>query len=348
MSRLLAEIREQPDALRRLLAQERAHIDEIAARVRAYAPRYAVLAARGTSDNAARYAQYALGAANRLSVVLSTPSLYTRYAAPPRMDGALVVGISQSGASPDLIEVVAEGRRQGCLTLAVTNIPDSALAQTAELVLPLHAGEERSTAATKTYTAQLLAVAMLSAAWSGDAALWAELEQAPEWVAQALALAEDAGAAARAAQHLAAADHCVVIARGYNFATAHETALKAKELALVAAEPYSSADFLHGPIALIESGFPVIVVNASGAVAEEVQAMLAEIVRRGARPVVISDRAESLALAGAPIALPAGMPEWLSPLAAIAPAQLLAYHLTRARGFDPDRPRGIQKVTKTV
>ncbi|MBI5876626.1 MAG: SIS domain-containing protein [Chloroflexi bacterium] len=349
MSQLLAEIHEQPGVLRRLLAAERAHVREIAARVRAYDPRYAVIAARGTSDNAARYAQYVLGAHNRLSAVLSTPSLFTRYHSPPRMDGALVIGISQSGASPDLLAVLAEGKRQGCRTLTLTNVPDSPLAAIADDVLALHAGEERSIAATKTFTAQLLAVAMLSPALSGDEARLAELERVPEWAAQALAaLAGPDNAAVRAARHLAHADHCVVIGRGYNYATAHETAIKSKELALLAAEPYSAADFLHGPIALIEHGFPVVVINMSGQVAAEMDDLLVELWRRGAQPVVISDRAESLALAAAPIPVPAGIPEWLSPIVAIIAGQLLAYHLTFARGYDPDRPRGIQKVTLTT
>jgi len=349
MSQLLAEINEQPDVLRRLLAAERAHVREVAARVRAYDPRYAVIAARGTSDNAARYAQYVLGAHNRLSAVLATPSLYTRYQSPPRMDGALAIGISQSGASPDLLAVIAEGKRQGCLALALTNVPGSPLGQAADAVLALHAGEERSIAATKTFTAQLLAVAMFSAALAGDEARMAEVERVPDLAAQALSPQfGTADGALSAARRLTGADHCVVIGRGYNYATAHETAIKSKELALVAAEPYSAADFLHGPIALIESGFPVVVVNMSGRVAAEMDDLLVELRRRGAQPVVISDRPESLALAAAPIPVPAGIPEWLSPIVAIIAGQLLAYHLTFARGYDPDRPRGIQKVTLTT
>ena len=162
-------------------------------------------------------------------------------------------------------------------------------------------------------------------------------------------LAQDAGqdSTQRAARALASADHCVVIGRGYNFATAHEVALKAKELAYVAAEPVSAADFLHGPIALVEKGFPVIVINPSGAVYGDVAELRAEMVRRGAQPVVISDNVESLAQSRTPIALPQGMPEWLSPIAAVVAGQLLAYHLSLARGFDPDHPRGIQKVTLT-
>jgi len=151
-----------------------------------------------------------------------------------------------------------------------------------------------------------------------------------------------------AAATLCGAGHGVVIGRGFNFATAFEIALKAKELAHVAVEPYSSADFQHGPIALIETGFAAIVVNVAGAVAEEVDGLLADICGRGARPVVLSNLRVSLARAAAPIALPADMPEWLSPIAAIVPGQLLAFHLSRSRGLDPDHPRGLNKVTKTV
>ena len=357
MSLLLSEISEQPVSLQGLLAAEREHVSELAARIRAREPQYVVIAARGSSDNAARYAQYLFGAHNHLSVALATPSLFTQYHAVPRLAGALVIGISQSGASPDLIAVVAEGKRQGCLTLAITNVPDSELGRAADAVIALHAGAERSIAATKTYSCELMALAMLSAALSADAEQQTELERLPEQAAAVLVAAQGgidrvAGMTlpvlAPAVQQLKSSDYCVVIGRGYHFATAHEIALKAKELAYVAAEPYSSADFLHGPIALLERGFPAIVINTSGRVFNEVQFLLAEVVRRGAKPVVISDRAEALALSSAPIVLPAGIPEWLSPIAAIVPGQLLAAQLSVARGFDPDHPRGITKVTRTT
>jgi glucosamine--fructose-6-phosphate aminotransferase (isomerizing) len=329
-----------------LLDNESKHIAAIAARIREYHPSYVVLAARGTSDNAARYAQYVFGAHNRLSVVLSTPSLFTQYHTPPSMRGALVIGISQSGASPDLIAVVSEGRRQGCLTLGITNATDSELAQCADEVILLNAGPEQSVAATKTYTAELMALALLSSAVAGGAGFAEEVLHVPGYVANMTA--DDAeGYARQAARTLASADHCVVIGRGYNFATAHEVALKAKELAYVAAEPYSAADFLHGPIALVEKGFPVVVINPSGTVHPDVAALCAEIVRRGAQPVIISDNAESLAQSGTPVVMPQGVPEWLSPIVAVIAGQLLAYHLSIARGFDPDHPRGITKVTLT-
>jgi glucosamine--fructose-6-phosphate aminotransferase (isomerizing) len=262
------------------------------------------------------------------------------------MTGALVVGISQSGESPDLVAVVEEGRRQGCPTLAITNVAGSPLTAVADHTIVLRAGQERSVAATKTYTAQLAALAMFSTALAQNKEWRQELVRVPEFVADALRAGDEAIVIAAGA--LKNAGHGVVLGRGFNFATAFEIALKAKELACVAVEPYSSADFQQGPIALIDTGFAAIVVNAAGAVSGEVEDVLRTITTRGARPVVISNEPSSLAMAAAPIALPAGMPEWLSPMAAIVPAQLLAFHLSRLRGFDPDRPRGLKKVTKTT
>jgi glucosamine--fructose-6-phosphate aminotransferase (isomerizing) len=345
-SLLLREIAEQPDRLRALLTDGAAEVDAVALALRSTQIRHVVIAARGSSDNAARYAQYVFGAFNRLTVTLATPSLFTRYHAAPRMDGALVVGISQSGQSPDLVAVVEEGRRQGCPTLAITNAPGSPLTQVADHALLLRAGAEKSIAATKTYTAQLLALAMLSAAVSGDAKRKDELARVPAQVAAALDV--DASAMASAAAALKDAGHGVVIGRGFNYATAFEISLKAKELAYFAVEPYSAADFQHGPIALIDSGFAAIVVNVEGAVSREVEDLLRAMADRGAHPVVLSNMASSLALALAPLALPRDVPEWLSPIVAVVPGQLLAFHLSRARGFDPDQPRGLSKVTRTT
>jgi len=345
-SMLLQEIAEQPERLRGLLADGADEVEAIALALRARPVRHVVIAARGSSDNAARYAQYVFGAFNRLTVTLATPSLFTRYGAPPRMDDALVVGISQSGQSPDLVAVVEEGRRQGCPTLAITNAAGSPLTTVADHTLLLRAGPERSVAATKTYTAQLLALAMLSAALAGDARRKNELRSVPAHVAAALDV--DAGAMAAAAATLKHAGHGVVIGRGFNYATAFEISLKAKELAYFAVEPYSAADFQHGPIALLDTGFAAIVVNVAGAVSQEVEELLRAMAGRGVRPVVLSNLASSLALALAPLELPTGIPEWLSPIAAVVPGQLLAVHLSRQRGFDPDQPRGLSKITRTT
>lgn len=343
---LLSEIAEQPTTLARLLHEGAPDVDIIASALRRRDIHHVVIAARGSSDNAARYAQYLFGAFNRLTVTLATPSLFTRYLAPPRMDGALVIGISQSGESPDLVAVVEEGRRQGCPTLALTNVAGSPLTRVADHTLVLRADRERSIAATKTYTAELLALAMLSTALAADDTRRQQLSVVPSHVAEALAIDEQVVVAAATA--LKDAGHGVVIGRGFNYATAFEISLKAKELAYVAVEPYSAADFQHGPIALIETGFAAIVVNVAGSVCSEVEDLLTEMVRRGAHPVVLSNIESSLALAAAQLRLPADVPEWLSPLAAIVPGQLLAFHLSRLRGFDPDQPRGLRKVTKTT
>jgi glucosamine--fructose-6-phosphate aminotransferase (isomerizing) len=342
---LLSEIAEQPRALGALLSDGAREVAAAASAIGSRRVRHVVIAARGSSDNAARYAQYVFGAFNRFTVTLATPSLFTRYGRPPCMEGALVVGISQSGESPDLLEVVEEGRRQGCLTLAITNAAGSPLSLVADHTIHLRAGAEKSIAATKTYTAQLTALAMLSAAIAEDGSRARELQALPGHVAHALEVSDRLLVEASAA--LKDAGHGVVIGRGYNYATAFEISLKAKELAYVAVEPYSSADFQHGPIALIETGFAAIVVNVAGAVSEEVEALLREMVRRGARPVVLSNLDSSLGLAAAPLRLPAGLPEWLSPVAAVVPGQLLAFYLSRARGFNPDQPRGLRKVTRT-
>ncbi len=282
------EIAEQPDVMKRLLDRGYPSVEQIAKRLAAADISHVVIAARGSSDNAARYAQYVFGAFNRLEVTLATPSLYTRYAAPPRMKGALVMGISQSGQSPDLVAVVEEGRRQGCQTLAITNVAGSPLSAVADHTLALGAGLERSVAATKSYTAQLLALAMLSTAMAGDSARRKDLELVPGLVRQVVGLPGDV--LIRAARVLKDAGNGVVIGRGFNFATAFEIALKAKELAYVAVEPYSAADFQHGPIALVETGFAAIVVNPDGAVSAEVDELLGVMIDRGARPVVISNR----------------------------------------------------------
>lgn len=343
---LLDEISRQPATLARLLSEGAADVERVAATLRRLDLRHVIIAARGSSDNAARYAQYVFGAFNRITVTLATPSLFTRYGAAPRMDGALVIGISQSGQSPDLVAVVEEGRRQGCPTLAITNVDGAPLSAVADHTLLLRAGPERSVAATKTYTAQLLTLAMLSAALGDDDLRRRQVAEVPGQVARGLEVEPAAIEAATAL--LKDAGHGVVIGRGFNYATAFEISLKAKELAYVAVEPYSAADFQHGPIALVETGFAAIVVNLAGAVTPELDDLLRTMTRRGARPVVISNVRSSLEAAAAALPLPADLPEWLSPVTAVVPGQLLAFHLSRARGFDADQPRNLSKVTRTT
>jgi glucosamine--fructose-6-phosphate aminotransferase (isomerizing) len=343
-SYLQTEILEQPAVLQRLLEDERPSIERIAAIIRQAAPRYVMLVARGSSDNAARYGQYLFGAANGLPVALAAPALYTLYQRPPRLDGALVLAISQSGQSPDIVAVVEEGRRQGALTVAITNEPDSPLAGAAEHAIALLAGPERSLAATKTYTASLLALALLSAALAGDPGPMESLQAVPGFVAEVLA---SAPAILQAAERYRYMDACVVASRGYNYATAFEITLKLKELAYVLAEPYSLADFRHGPMAVVERDFPVVTLVPEGVMAPGLLEFLRQLRERQAEIMVISALDEALSMAQTPLALPRGVPEWLSPLVAVVPGQLFALGLTLAKGLDPDHPRGLRKVTLT-
>lgn len=346
---LHSEIHEQPASLARLLGSQRPVAEQIAAQIgpaiHAGQIRFAFLAARGTSDNAGRYANYLWGSRNRLPLALATPSLFTLYQRPPRLDGALVVCISQSGQSPDVVGVLEEGRRQGCPTLVITNEPASPLARAADFVLDIQAGAEKAVAATKTYTAELLAIAMLSAALDTPEEAWEEMARLPGWVEQVL---EADVYIEQLAQRYRYMERCVVLGRGYNYCTAFEWALKLKELAYVEAEPYSSADFLHGPIAMVERGFPVLAVVPEGAVFAGMRDLLQSLKdEQRAEMVVISDAPAALELAQSPIRLPAGIPEWLSPMVGIVPAQLFACRLTQAKGYDTEKPRTIHKVTET-
>lgn len=343
-SYLKQEILEQPAVLRGLIEREREQIERLAALIREAQPRYIMLVARGSSDNAARYGQYLFGTANQMPVALATPSLYTVYNQPPRMEGALVLAISQSGQSPDIVAVVDEGRRQGALTIAITNDTESPLARAAQHTINLHAGTERSVAATKTYTASLMAIAMLSVAIAGDDSRWQTLNTIPQHIES---ITERHGAIIAAAERYRYMDACVVVSRGYHYATAYEIALKLKELTYILAEPYSTADFQHGPVALVAQGFPVLAVVPEGALVEELTGFLGELQERGAELIVISAYEQALKLAQTPLRIPAGIPEWASPIAAVVPGQLFALGLTLAKGYDIDQPRNIRKVTKT-
>lgn len=342
---LREELFEQPEVLRSALETQWGTVQRVAAAIRAYQPKYIFLAARGTSDHAGIYGKYLWGAYNDIPVALAAPSLFSLYQRPPNLEGALVVGISQSGASPDIVSVLAEGQRCGAMTLAITNKPDSPLAEMAAFVLDVAAGPELAVAATKSYTAQLLTIAMLSVALDEQAQRLAALRDVPELVAQVLSLDQKVS---RAAERYRYMQRCVVLGRGYNYATAFEWALKLKELTYVVTEPYSSADFRHGPIAVVEPGFPIFAVAHHGALQDDMLALLQQLAeQKKAEMLVISDLPAALDLAQLPLALPAGIPEWLSPLVNIIPAQLFSYHLTGIKGLNTEKPRGLHKVTLT-
>jgi glutamine---fructose-6-phosphate transaminase (isomerizing) len=340
------EIREQPEVAARFLAEQAENIEAIAGSLRDRPSRHVVIAARGTSDHAAIYAQYVLGVRHGWTVGLGAPSIVSIYGATPDVRDALVIGISQSGASPDIVALIAEARDQGAPTIAITNEPDSALAAAAERTIALGAGPERAIAATKTYTAELLAIALLSAALTDDPADRAVVSALPDTLARVLDLEP---AIERIARDQAATTRALVIARGFEYATAREWALKLKELSRVFADPYSSADFQHGPLTLVEPGVPVLAVVRSGAPGVDLVALLGRLRDElGGELMIVSDDDPALDLARWPVRLPAGTPEWLGPIVSIVPGQLHAMHLTRARGLDPERPRNLTKVTRTT
>jgi glucosamine--fructose-6-phosphate aminotransferase (isomerizing) len=337
------EIRDQPHVIAGMIARERSQVEAIAAEVRRRRPRFALIAARGSSDNAARYAKYLFGARHRLAVGLAAPALYTMYGASPDVSDALVIGVSQSGESPDVVAVVEDAARQGALTVALTNEPGSPLARAAAMCLALGAGEERAVAASKTYSSQLCAFSMLSAALGEDEQAWRELAAIPDAMRSAL---DAAGAARAGAPSLRGASRIAVLGRGFNFATAFEAALKLKETCYLAAEPYSWADFLHGPIAMLDQLFPVLLIAPSGAASVDAADIAAILAERGALSAVVSDRDDLLSRAAIQLRLPSA-PDWLTPLVAILPCQLLALSLALAKNHDPDAPRGLHKVTRT-
>jgi glucosamine--fructose-6-phosphate aminotransferase (isomerizing) len=335
---LLAEIKEQPAALTRAVTENTEVFADVAGRARRCT--HVVIAARGTSDNAARYAQYVWGMRNGLTVALATPSLFTLYGKPPRLAGALVLGISQSGQSPDIVSVLDEGRAQGRPTVAVTNDPGSPLARAADVVVPLHCGPETAIAATKTYTAQLAAIAAISEAMLDRRDT---LVQLPELALDAL---EREPAAKTTAQTLSGFEHAAVLGRGFNLSTSFEWALKMQELSYVVAQPFSTADFLHGPIAVVDRGFPVLAVVAEGQTHDDVVGALQRASERGAPTAVITNSSQSDAIPGEIMRFSA-TDEWLTPIPAIVVAQLFTYWLTVEQGNDPDNPRGLEKVTRT-
>ena len=329
MSRFRAEIAEQPEVAARLLGHGSEAAAAIASRVREAAPLGFVIAARGSSDHAALYAKYLFGARNQYLVALAAPSLFTHYARPPRLESQCVIGISQSGESPDVVAVVEEARRQGALTLAITNDPGSRLAGAADLVLALEAGQEVSVPASKTYTASLLALALISQAMSPDPSFQASLEGVPDALARTLDTEKEIEKLVPALL----GPRAIVLGRGFNFCTAEEIALKLSETSYVLARAWSVADFEHGPIAVVEAGLPALIVDGGGLMASSLEAVKERLQSKGCHVLHLLDAS--------------GLPEELTPITLAVSGQLLAHDVATAKGFDPDRPRTIQKVTRT-
>jgi glucosamine--fructose-6-phosphate aminotransferase (isomerizing) len=343
MSVLASEIASQPDTVTRFFDRQLEPTRRLVAGLPPFS--YVMLAARGSSDHTGLYAQYLWGYFAGLPVALAAPSLNTLYRKSLRLDDALVVGISQSGQSPDIVAVVEEGRRQGRPTIAVTNDAGSPLARAADHVIALEAPEQ-SIAATKTYTSQLAAVALLGAVWSRDLKRLDELKRLPDAMERTLAGADEP--AERAAQQLKDATMFTALARGLSLGTAFEAALKLRELARLPTQGYSAADFRHGPIAVLAQGLPLLMIMPSGDTFEDMSDLERQLHAGGARLFAVSDDAR--VAPNATVHLPTTtVSEWLSPLVSVLPVQKLAVAIAYARGFDPDMPRGLpQKVVRTL
>ena len=332
---MAAEVAEQPAVLAQILAA-RAEFAGVAEQIAASRPRFVLIAARGTSDHAGLYAKYLAEVRMQLPAGLVSPSALTVYGARPDMHDVLFLAVSQSGRSPDLVDSLSAARERGALTVAVTNAVDSPLAQAAELSVDVHAGSERAVAATKSYTAELLALYLLLA--GGRAAEAAA--RLPEAAARTLALTPDDRLAAVAAP-LQYAERLVLTARGYSYATAREAALKLMETSYMSAMAFSAADLLHGPLAMIDSLVPVIAVTSGGRGGEAMAPVLERLGGLGAHVLRVGVD-HGLPIAGD------GVAEELLPVLEILPLQRLAWRVALDRGFDPDRPRGLSKVTQTL
>ena len=367
---MLDEIQEQPAALRRALTSAVDPARQVALEAKQRDVDVVIIAARGTSDHAGLYAQYLFQYLNGIPVALATPSLYTLYGTSLRLGRALVIGISQSGESPDIVEVVAKARETGALTVGITNQEGSKLATAAQHSLFCNAGLERSVAATKTYTTTCAVLAMLAAFMPGGEPLREGIEQIPELAAAALKSEE---IAARVAERYVHARDCVVLGRVFQYSTAREMALKLEKTCYVLATPFSTADFRHGPAALVERGLPVIVFAPPGRTSAEAHELLQWLHERGADCLVVTEDERLLELSTVSIllklpaltgaispatgakqggnhpaqAMQTSVAELLAPIPYIIPGQLFAQYLALSKGLNPDQPRSLTKITRT-
>lgn len=338
------EIYQQPQAIASAVEQEYAAVAALAQELRDREIRHVVIAARGTSDNAATYAKYLLEIVVGVPVALAAPSVYTLYDARPNLAGVLMLGISQSGQATDVVQALSTGRASGALTVCITNVSGSPLTEVSDVTLLCHAGDEKGVAATKTYTTALALIALLAGHWANATDLLDGLRRLPEAIQRTLALDATVESAVERYRYM---DECAVLARGLNQGTALETALKMTETSYIVAKPYSGADFLHGPIAMVSEGFPCFLFAPNGRAYAFMLELAVKLREREAEMIVVAHASDILDLAKRPLQLPADTGEYLSPIACIVPGQLWAYHLARARGKDPDRPRGLTKVTLT-
>src|SRR6187402_3608369 len=342
MSLMLQEITEQPEVLERTIAAEREKLVKIGDFLRQKDIDLIVLVARGSSDNAALFGRYLLEVTTGIPVSLAAPSVFTLYNAKLRLKRAVVIGVSQSGEGVDINHVLEQSKAFGAFTIAITNESSSTMAKIADETLLIHAGREKSVAATKTYTGQMLHFYLLAGA-VGDKRI--DYHKIPAYTQKALELETTVK---EIVQRYVFMENCVVVGRGMNYGNSYELALKLMETCYVVAERFSSADFFHGPLAIVERRFPVISFAPTGVTKQSSIDLLKRVRELGADSLTITNDDEVAKLATYAIKLPNDIDEMLSPIPFIVPAQLFAAHLSEAKGLDPDEPRSLAKITKTL
>jgi len=342
MSLMLEEIAQQPAVLEKTIAEEKQKIAKLGEFLRARDIDLIVLAARGSSDNAALFGRYLLEVTTGIPVSLSAPSVHTLYHAKLKLSRALVVGVSQSGEGTDINAVIEQAKASGAFTLGVTNNPDSSLAKIADETLLTHAGPEKSVAATKTYTAQMLHFYMLASALADNDIAY---EKIPAFAAEALQLKPEIE---EIAQRYVFMENCVVVGRGMNYGNSYELALKLMETCYVVAERFSSADFFHGPLAIVERRFPVILFAPSGVTKQGTAELLERLKELHADSLIITNDPNLSLSASHRLLMNKEIDEFLSPIPFIIPGQLFAALLADAKGLDPDTPRSLSKITRTL
>lgn len=344
MSLMLREIAEQPQALARTIQQEREKLAGLGDSLKKRDIELIVLVARGSSDNAALFGRYLLEITTGIPVSLCAPSVHTLYRARLDLRHALVVGVSQSGEGEDINRVLENARAGGAFVIGITNEPSSSMIELVDETLLMHGGQERSVAATKTFTGQMMLFYMLAAVLTKDN-LRIDYELIPELAARAL---EQQPAIVELVQRYVFMENCVIVGRGLAYGNAYEFALKLMETCYVVAERFSSADFLHGPLAMIERHFPVFLFAPPGVMLAGTRDLIGRLGELRAETLAITGDIETAGMCSRSIIMPREIDEFLAPIPYIVPAQLFAALLAEAKGLNADAPRSLSKVTRTL